>query len=344
MATRRRRNLHDRVTLSDVAAAAGVSAITVSRALRDPDKVSPVLREAILSTIEQMGYVPHFAARALASHSSGVIAVLVPALSNYVFLSAMRGIEDRARAADLRIQYANTHFDPAEEIRQIRLFLGQNPAGIILVGVADDDTVRALLARAPCPVVQMMDISAPPVSLGIGIDNRAAAAVATHHLLQRGYRRIALLGGQGDLRSARRLAGYRDVLAPAGLYDESLVLRAPAHTSISLGCQLLDLLKKAAPDADAAFCQSDDIALGVLFECQRRGIRVPEDFGICGFNDLDCARSAFPAITTIRLPRYEIGYRAVDMIVRASAEGLEQPALVDLGFQLIERQSSARAG
>lgn len=342
MKAKRRRQPHDRVTLSDVAKTAGVSSITVSRVLRNPEKVSQTLRESILRIVDEMGYVPHFAARALASHHSGVIAVLVPSLSNYVFMSAMRGIEERARTSDLRIQYANTHFDAAEELRQLKLFLGQNPAGIILIGVAEHEEVRNLLARAPCPVVQMMDVSVPPVSLGIGIDNRAAAITATRHLLARGYRRVALLGGQPDLRNVRRTQGYTQVMQEAGLYDDNLILSLPTHTSIGLGCQMLEMLLKRVPDVDAAFCQNDDIALGVLFECQRRGIRVPQDFGICGFNDLDYARAAFPAITSVRLPRYDIGFKAVDMIVRALSQSAGSPGLIDVGYSLVERETTAR--
>ncbi|MGL4197755.1 MAG: substrate-binding domain-containing protein, partial [Allorhizobium sp.] len=96
--------------------------------------------------------------------------------------------------------------------------------------------------------------------------------------------------------------------------------------------------------ADAAFCHNDDIALGVLFECQRRGLSVPRDFGICGFNDLDYAGFAFPAITSVRVPRYEIGYRAVDMIIRAAGSGASPAKLVDLGYQLVQRGSTARQG
>lgn len=328
--------------MTDVARVAGVSSITVSRTLRCPEKVSPQVREIVLRVIDEMGYVPHFAARALASHHSGVIAVLVPSLSNYVFLSAMRGIEDRAQHSELRIQYANTHFDPEEEIRQIKLFLGQNPAGIIIIGVEEHEHVRALLSKARCPVVQMLDISHPPVDMGIGIDHRAAATCATRHLVDKGYRRIALLGGTRDIRSGLRSKGYREVLEAQGLYDPRLTLTAEGFTSISLGCQMLDTLLSQAPDADAVFCHNDDIALGVLFEAQRRGIRVPQDLGICGFNDLDYARAAHPEITSIRSPRYDSGYQSVDLVIRALSGNQPAQSVIDLGYSLMERQTTAR--
>lgn len=342
LGTRRRRQRQERVTLLDVATAAGVSSITVSRALRNPEKVSPVLREAILKIVEDMGYVPDFAARALASQNSGIIGVLSPALTNYAFFGVMRGIEDRVRSTDLRIQYANTHYEPADEIKQLRLFFAQNPAGIIIAGVEEHPDVLDLLKKAPCPVVQIMDITGEPTDMAIGISHRLAAEAATSHLLQRGFRRIALMGGRWDIRSRRRLDGYRAVMEKAGLYDPDLVFSLDVHTSVGLGGHLLDRLLRKVPDADAAFCHNDDIALGALFECQRRGIRMPEDFGICGFNDLEYAGASMPSMTTVRVPRYEIGYRAVDMIVRASGDGVQPETQIDLGFHLVERETTAR--
>lgn len=340
--TRRRRQRQEKITLSDVAAEAGVSAITVSRALREPDKVSPHLREAILETVKRLGYVPDLAARALASRNSGFVGVMSPGLTNYAFMALMRGIEDRVRSSDLRIQYAAPDNDVDDEARQLRFFFSQNPAGIIYIGTERGEAVRDLLNKAPCPVVEVMDLSDEPAEMAIGIDHRRAAEVATRHLIDQGYRRIALVGGRWDIRARRRHEGYRSALMDAGLFDPSLVMSVDGHTSASLGVQLLDRLLQEHPDADAAFCQNDDLALGMLFECQRRGLNVPEDFGICGFNDLDPSGVACPSLTSVRVPRYEIGYRAIDMLIRAAGNVNPPPAKVDLGFQLMERQSTAR--
>jgi LacI family transcriptional regulator, gluconate utilization system Gnt-I transcriptional repressor len=340
--TRRRRQRQDKVTLSDVARNAGVSAITVSRALREPEKVSPNLRDAILKVVEDMGYVPDLAARALASKNSGLVGVMSPWLTSHAFIGVIRGIEDRVRPSDLRIQYASSDTVPEDRLRQLRFFLSQNPAGLIHVGQAGEDVIDDLLRRAPCPVVELMDVSQQPADMAIGIDHRLAAEAATRHLLDKGYRRIAMLGGIWDFRAHRRLEGYRAVLEEAGLFDPSLVLSIDSNSSVGLGCHLLDRLKREFPQADAAFCHNDDIALGALFECQRRGLAIPTEFGICGFNDLDHAGFAFPAITSVRVPRYEIGYRAVDMILRAAAAGPSTTKVVDLGFQLIPRGSTDR--
>ncbi|MCZ8158285.1 MAG: LacI family DNA-binding transcriptional regulator [Rhizobiaceae bacterium] len=339
---RRRRQRQDKVTLSDVAQKAGVSAITVSRALREPDKVSPQLRDAILKVVEEMGYVPDLAARALASKNSGLVGVLSPGLTTHAFLALIRGIEDRVRPSDLRIQYASSDSDTEDQLRQLRFFMSQNPAGLIHVGQTGDPAIEDLLRRAPCPVVEIMDISRQPTDMAIGIDHRLAAETATRHLIEKGYRRIAMLGGAWDLRARRRLEGFKAVLEAAGLFDPALVLSVDSSSSVGLGSHLLDRLVTEAPDADAAFCHNDDVALGALFECQRRGLAVPTDFGICGFNDLEYAGFAFPSITSIRVPRYEIGYRAVDMIIRASGSGTYPAKIVDLGYQLVARGSTAR--
>ncbi|HEX5932586.1 MAG TPA: LacI family DNA-binding transcriptional regulator [Pseudorhizobium sp.] len=336
-----RRARTERVTLQDVATALGISSITVSRAIREPEKVSEPLRERVLHQVEQMGYVPDLAARALASRHSGVIGVLAPALTSHAHLSIMRGIEERVRTSDLRIQYANSRYDPEEECRQIRLFLSQHPAGILLSGLQHRDGALDLLDKAPCPVVQIVDLHLMPSGIAVGVNHCDAAASAIRHLLACGYRRIGLIGGTRDVRSERRQEGYRLAMQDAGLADCALVVSEDAPTSVQLGCQLLQRLRAQAPDLDCVFCQNDDLALGVLFEAQRLGLAIP-DFGICGYNDLGFAGYSHPALTTVRVPRFEMGYRAIDLLIRA-VEGERLPAApIDLGFELIPRGTTRR--
>jgi LacI family gluconate utilization system Gnt-I transcriptional repressor len=332
-----RRNRRERIRLSDVAKKVGVSPITVSRALRNPEKVSADLRETILKTVDEMGYVPDLAARALASRHNGVIGVVVPALNQQVFMSVMQGIEERVRSTDLRIQYANTLYDPVEEVVQIRAFLAQNPAGLILAGAERYDQIEQIIRSASCPVVHILDLSQQPNTLAVGVQHQAAGENATRFMLSRGYRRIALLGGRMDVRARQRLGGYERAMREAGLYDPLLVIHEESLTSVTLGCRLFETLLGRTAGIDAVFCQNDDLALGVLFECQRRGMRVPEDIGICGFNDLDFAVSTQPPLTTIRIPRYEIGFRAADMLVRAIEDEGMTEGRIDLGFTIVVR-------
>ena len=336
-----RRTRSQRVTLTDVAESLGVSPITISRALREPEKVSETLREQILVRVEEMGYVPDLAARALASRHSGVIGVLAPALTSHAHLGIMRGIEERVRTSDLRIQYANSRYDPEEESRQIRLFLSQHPAGILLSGLQERDGMLELLEKAPCPVVQIVDLHLTQSGMTVGINHCDAATTAVRHLLACGYRRIGLIGGTRDVRSERRQEGYCLAMREAGLADLSLIASEDAPTSVQLGCQLLQRLRSQAPDLDCVFCQNDDLALGALFEAQRLGLAVPE-FGICGYNDLGFARYSHPALTTVRVPRFEMGYRAIDLLIRVVNGERPPTAPIELGFEVVERGTTCR--
>ncbi len=331
-----------RVTLLDVANALGVSSITVSRALREPEKVSTSLRARILRQVEDMGYVPDLAARALASRHSGIIGVLTPTLTNLAFIGIMAGIEERVRASELRIQYANSHYDSEMELRQLQAFLSQNPAGIVLTGLQKEQKVADLLARASCPVVQLVDIEFMPVGISLGISHRDAAATAVRHLLNCGYRRVGMIAGTRNLRSERRYEGYVQAMREVGGLDPALVETDPSATSVELGCRLMRRLIERVPDLDALFCENDDLALGVLFECRRRGIRVPDDFGICGYNDLDFAACSEPSLTTVHVPRFELGYRAAELLIRAIANGCRRDHVERMSFELIERGSTRR--
>jgi len=337
-----RRDGMQRVTLLDVANALGVSSITVSRALREPEKVSSTLRARILAQVEDMGYVPDLAARALASRHSGIIGVLTPTLTNLAFIGIMAGVEERVRSSDMRIQYANSNYDSEAELRQLRIFLSQSPAGIVLAGLQQEQRVSDMLRRAPCPVVQIVDIELMPVGMSLGISHREAAATAVRHLLACGYRRIGMIAGTRNLRSERRYEGYAAAMRETGGFDPSLVETDASVTSVELGCRLLRRLMKRVPDLDAVFCENDDLALGVLFECRRLGLRVPEDFGICGYNDLDFAACSEPGLTTIHVPRFELGYRAAELVIRAAALGGRPDHVERMEFELIQRGSTRR--
>lgn len=321
---------------------AGVGAITVSRAIREPARVSSALRGRIEAAIEALGYVPDPNARALASARADTVGVLVPSLTNNVFAEVLRGIHDGLEASALQIQFGNTHYSPEEEERLIRIFLGQRPSGIIVSGIDQTPAGRQLLANAGCPVVQIMETGPDPVDMMIGFSHRDGGRAVTEHLIAAGYRRIGFVGARMDPRSLRRLEGYRAAMREAGLADERLVVTTPAPSSVSMGGELLRTALARISDLDAVFCNNDDLALGVLFECQRRGLPVPERLGIAGFNDLEMMEVAFPPITSLRTFRHEIGQRAIAM-VRAAIGGDRPPeAVLDLGFALKPRASTAR--
>ncbi|TIN90531.1 MAG: LacI family DNA-binding transcriptional regulator [Mesorhizobium sp.] len=338
----RSRRGRGRPTISDVARKAGVGAITVSRALREPERVSQDLRRQIQAAVDELGYVPDPNARALASARAEVFGVLVPSLTNNVFAEVVRGIYDSLSDSPFRIQLGNTHYSGLEEERLLQLFGSQRPAALIVAGIDQTPSSRRLLENAGCPVVQVMETGPDPVDMMVGFSHLDGGRTATEHLIEMGYRRVGFIGARMDPRSQRRLAGYRIAMEKAGLFDPRLITTTPVPSSVSLGRELFrDALAKV-PTLEGVFCNNDDIALGVLFECHRAAIDVPKTIGIVGFNDLDMMQVAFPSVTSIRTHRYEIGRRAVAMALAAIGGDRPQQRVVDLGFELKRRESTAR--
>lgn len=354
----RSRRTDGRPTIADVARLAGVGAITVSRALRDPAQVSEALRKNIDDAVRQLGYIPNLNARALASIRTDVVGVLVPSLTQNIFTDVLRGVYDGVEGSNLQIQVGNTHYSDAEEERLIGQMLRQKPSGMIISGVDQNSRSRAMLENAGCPVIQIMDMTDDPIDIVIGFSHYEAGKAIAAHLIEEGYRHIGFLSGWMNSRSLGRLAGLTDTLKEAGLFNPRLITpvitgsEAPEHEDAEdrgfatplTARKLLGRLIEAEPRMDAVFCNNDMLALGVLFECIARDIRVPEDFGIAGFNDFDIMQATHPSLTSVHSPRYESGYNAVLAMRRRLDGGEVGERIVDLGFKVMKRASTNRRG
>ena len=340
----RRRTKSGEIRLTEVAKLAGVSPITASRFFRKPEALSLDKRERVASAAKELGYVPNLAARALASQRTEVIGVLIPSLTNNVFSDVLRGIYDASEGSRYSIQLVNTRYSILQEEKLLRLFQAQKPAGLIVTGINQTSESRSVMDSMNCPIAQIMEIGPDPVDMMVGFSHYDAAFAAVSHLLAQGFQRIGFLGARMDPRVQRRLEGYRDAMKAASLFDPRVIVTTPVPTSVTLGGTLFADLLSRAPDIDAVFCINDDLALGVLFECQRRQISVPEDMAIVGFNDLEFMASAVPSLTSVRTNRYEMGRSAVTMVT-AAIEGSRPPeSVVNLGFELMIRQSSSVRG
>jgi LacI family transcriptional regulator, gluconate utilization system Gnt-I transcriptional repressor len=338
----RKRTKPGKIRLTEVAELAGVSPITASRFFRNPEALSIGKRVRVESAAKELGYVPNLAARALASQRTEVIGVLIPSLTNNVFSDVLRGIYDALDRSRYSIQLANTRYSIFQEEKLLRLFLAQKPAGLIVTGIDQTPESRSIMEAVECPIVQIMEIGPNPIDMMIGFSHAEACRAAISHLFAQGCRRIGFLGARMDPRVQRRFDGYLSTMKEASLHDPRLVVTTPLPTSVTLGGALLaDLLAKA-PDTDAVFCANDDLALGVLFECRRRQISVPDQMAIVGFNDLEFMASAVPTLTSVRTNRYEMGRDAAMMVIEAIEGRRPEKPVVDLGFKVMERQSSAR--
>ncbi|TFW09543.1 LacI family DNA-binding transcriptional regulator [Oxalobacteraceae bacterium OM1] len=329
-----------RTTLADVARHVGVSSMTASRAITKPELVTPALREQIAKAMEELGYVPNRAARALASSRSKVISVLIPSFSNAVFTDVLAGLQDAVDKDGYQVLIGNTRYSDEEEEKLVGIHLQSNPDGVILTGLAQSKRVRQMLAASAIPTVSMMDLPSEPGQYGVGLSQFDAGYTLTRYLIDKGYRRIGFIGAQLDERTLKRAEGYRAALQEAGMYSPAREILDPHPSTVALGAELLGRLLAVAPDCDAAFCCNDDLAYGAIYQCQRRGIAVPAQMGICGFNDLPQSAWMVPSLTTISTPRYRVGFEAASLL-KQLINGV-QPArsVIDLGFTLMARESA----
>ncbi len=336
----RQRTKSGKARLTEVAALAGVSLTTASRFFRTPEALTPGKRERVSSAANKLGYEPDLAARALASQRTEVIGVLIPSLTNNVFTDVLRGVYDASDGSRFSIQLVNTHYSMLQEEKLLRLFRAQRPAGLIVTGINQTPESRAVMESMDCPIVQIMELGLDPIDMMVGFSHNDAAIAAVAHLIEQDRKRIGFLGARMDPRVQRRLEGYRDAVKSAGLLDPRLIITTPTPTSVSMGGALFGDLLARAPDIDAVFCINDDLALGALFECQRRQIAVPDDIAIVGFNDLEYVAAAVPPLSSVRTNRYEMGRDAITMLIQAVAGERPAQAVVDLGFKLMVRESS----
>ncbi|KAF1043452.1 LacI family DNA-binding transcriptional regulator [Xylophilus sp.] len=328
-----------RVTLQHVAEAAGVSSITVSRALRGERAVAPALVERVREAAARLGYVPDPAARALASARGSHVAVLIPLLSNTLFVDLVEAVQRTLRPAGYQTLIGVTHYDPREEEQLLREQLGHRPAGLLVTGFERSEETRQLIAASGVPCVHLMELTRAPGVHCVGFSQEAAGQAVAGHLLARGARRIAFGGAQLDARVLQRAEGYRRALRAAGCWDPALEWLHPEPSSVALGGRMFERIMASPQPPEAIFFCHDDLAQGALLAALRLGIRVPDEVAVAGFNDLPASDQMAPPLTTLRTPRGEIGTAAAAMLLALMrGEAVEQPQ-VELPFELVVRGS-----
>jgi LacI family gluconate utilization system Gnt-I transcriptional repressor len=331
-----------RSRLSDVARLAGVSTMTVVRVLRDPGKVSRQTRARVEAVIRKTNYTPDLMARALASNRSGIVGVVVPLLTNSLIAEIVQGLTEGIADSGLHLLVGASGFSAAEEEALIRTFLSRRVEAIYLSGTSRTSASRALLHAAGIPVVEGGNLPKRPIDMVVGFSNVDAAMAATRHLIARdGEGPIGYIGAyQKDNDRARdRRIGFEAALNAARI---PVVPELCIETSLDIpgGGRAMATLLDRRPDIRRVFVSADAMAVGALFECQRRALAVPGRIAIAGFDDLDIAGQVVPALTTIRVPRYAIGREAARVIRERLAGRPVAPKVVDLGFELVVRDSA----
>jgi LacI family gluconate utilization system Gnt-I transcriptional repressor len=344
---RRARPGHGRATLSDVAAVAEVTKITVSRYLREPALVAEATAARIRDALAETGYVPNRQAGQLASGRSRIVAALIPNLGHSIFGETVQGLSEGLQAAGMELLLASTGYSPEREEEQLRTVLGWAPAAIVVTGRRHSPGAHKLLADAAAggtPVVEMWDHhpeEAMPFAQ-IGFDHGEVGRAMARHLLDAGHRRLAYLdsGVATDFRAHERGAGFAAEARRARA--KATQLRVATGDPFDAGRQAFDALRAAAGETPTAIaCANDHIACGVLLQARARGVAVPRDLAVLGFGDFPVARQFEPALSTVRPPCYDIGQATAQAVVAALADGGSATGRA-LPWQLIARASTAR--
>lgn len=329
-------------TLKDVAALSGVSVISASRVMRGAPNISKELRQKVERAAEAIGYRRNPIARSLRGDTTELVTVIVPSMSNQVFPNIVDGIDDALNDSPLRLVLGMTKYEQSSEEIILGDMLGWNPSAVILSGLEHSEATRTLLAGFSGPIVEVMDVDGDPIDMAVGTSMTQAGEMVARHLVTADYQRIAYVGAWGERprRSQKRRLAFEAELRRLGRpLLASLIL--DEASSLKAGADGLDRLLVQQADIDAVFFANDDLAMGALFHCQSRGIRVPEQLAIVGFNGLDISQSISPKLTTVATPRYRIGHLAGELIrQRLNGEPRQGSGLYPLEQQLINGQTT----
>jgi LacI family transcriptional regulator len=326
--------------LIDVAAAAGVSTATVSRALSDPQKVRPQTLARVLDVVGRLGYVPDSLGRALASSKTHTIGAIMPTLDHAIFARAIQSMQRAFADAGYQLLVAAHDYNRSTEVTALRSMLERRVDAVVLVGTDHAPEVWSLLKDIAQPVA--LTWSMHKTFDSIGFDNESAGRLAAAHLLALGHVRLGMLSGalRHNDRARARLAGVRAVLGEHGLeLPGERVIQLPF--SMAAGRAGMQTLLALAQPPTAIIGGNDLLAVGGMLEAQRRGLRVPEDISCVGIDDLEISAHMIPALTTVQLPTEELGRRCAQQVL-TRLRGSSGERQICLPVKLVVRQSSGR--
>jgi LacI family transcriptional regulator len=343
--TRRETIQEDPLTTSirDVAGHAGVSVGTVSNVLNRPETVGEETRRRVLDAISALGFVRNESARQLRAGSSRTLGLVVLDIANPFFTDVARGVEEAANAAGLAVILCNTDDRQDKEAAYLDVLAEQRVQGVLITPTAVLSPALQALRDRGVPVV-LVDRQAPADDqCSVAADDRLGGRLAAEHLLERGHHRIAFVGGSSGLPQIQeRHDGVEQAVREATGADDALTVLSPAALTVAGGREAGELIvgMPASRRPTAAICANDLMALGLLQEMVRHGVRVPDDLAIVGYDDIDYAGAAAVPLSSVRKPRQELGRRAAELLIdEARGDGHRHEQLV-FEPQLVVRESS----
>jgi len=303
--------------MKDVAQAAGVSVMTVSRAFRKDTSVGEKTRQRIQETAEHLGYVLDSTAANLRSQRSHFVAVTIPSLNNETFAQTVEALTVNLSGAGFQVLLGHTNYDVNREEELIAELLRRRPEAVVVTGGRHTERARRLLEGIGVPVIETWDLPANPINHVVEFSNADAMGLLVDHLVTQDYRRIAFIGGDDgcDTRGAERRRGFVDAMERRGLDATRLIGVGKPPISMRQGAAAMARVLQDHPDTQAVICVSDPVAFGALTECQRRGVLVPDQMAIAGFGAYEIADISVPTLTTIDPSPFEIGAEAARLVL-----------------------------
>ena len=331
------------VTLKDVAAAVGISQSAVSMALADHPRISPATKDAVRAAAAELGYVPNSAGRALRSGRSASIAIVVPNTGQHVFghpyfMHLLVGVTAAANERDAALMMSTNPDETHGVAAYERVLRSQAASGAIIASASINDPNVNRMVDASMPVVLVGRFPLLPQAVSVGVDDVAGAAAITRHLVaDHGLRRIGHISGPLDHQTAiDRYEGFRAALAEPGGATHSLVIGDFSEQS---GRAAARQLLNSMSDIEAIFAANDEMAYGALLELRSRGLRVPEDVALAGYDDFGVSRLTTPGLTTVHVPAEDMGRCAAELLFSLVDKKVPQPAHTVLPVELIVRES-----
>ena len=331
-----------RIGIREVARHAGVSTASISRALNNPQSVSAALRARIDAAINALGYIPDAAARALASRRTRTIGAIVPTVDNAMFARGIEALQSYLSLRGYLLLLATSGYDPEVEHHQAQNMVNRGVDGLILRGDVHTASLRRLLASRRIPFVNVGVYHPDKPYPSVGADNEGAAFRACSYMLELGHRDIGMVAAvsANNDRASARVAGVRRALAAHGLaLRPEWTIEVPYHLDDARQAARTFLTLTERPTA--VICGNDVIAYGVMLEAERRGLHVPRDLSVMGFDDLEWSRHLRPSLTTMHLPTDEVWTRAGQYLVRHLA-GQSTTLHHEVDASLVVRESTAR--
>lgn len=324
--------------IKDVARLAGVSPACVSLALNNKPYVSQEAKERIYEAINKLNYRPNIIARSLRKKKTTTMGLILPNITNPFFPEVARGVETRAREYGFNVILCNSDADPLLEKQYIDILLAKQIDGLILTSAHPSNDLSQY-TRENCPIVLVNRELFSGKFDFVGVDNVASAKFVVNHLIRLGHRKIAFVAGEpASSASSGRYEGYRLALEEAGIsYREELV--KTGYLKYSGGYQAMQSFLKISSPPTAIFCANDMMALGVMDACRDRGVKVPQEVAIAGFDDIWLASLKGVELTTVQQPRYLMGVKAVDLMIERIRDKREKVRRVILPTKLIIRKT-----